>query len=116
MAKEAVKKSGATSEACCPKRAKLRPRATKGYVSLFKALGDETRLEMVALLAAAKGELCVCDIEVRFDLKQPTVSHHLRVLREAGLVRAQRRGTWVYYALEADVLDRVHEFRTLLSS
>jgi ArsR family transcriptional regulator len=64
----------------------------------FKALGDPVRLRLLSLIAArAGGEVCVCDLTGAFTLTGPTISHHLRVLREAGLVDCQRRGTWVYY-------------------
>ena len=66
---------------------------------LFRALGDETRLRMVALLA--HGELCVCHIEKALDLRQPNVSRQLGVLRSAGVVDARREGTWVYYSITA---------------
>ncbi|MDX5962028.1 metalloregulator ArsR/SmtB family transcription factor [Rhodococcus opacus] len=64
----------------------------------FKALGDPVRLRMLSLVAGHEGgQACVCDIAGSFDLTQPTISHHLKVLREAGLLDCQRRGTWVYY-------------------
>ena len=64
----------------------------------FKALGDPVRLRLLSLVAArAGGEVCVCELTDAFTLTGPTISHHLRVLREAGLVECERRGTWVYY-------------------
>jgi ArsR family transcriptional regulator len=66
-------------------------------VRLFKALGDETRMRIVALLA--HGDLCVCHVEAALSLSQPTASRHLAVLRTAGVVEARREGTWVYYGL-----------------
>jgi ArsR family transcriptional regulator, arsenate/arsenite/antimonite-responsive transcriptional repressor len=64
----------------------------------FKALGDPVRLRLLSLIAARAGdEICVCDLTAAFDVSGPTISHHLRVLREAGLIDCQRRGTWVYY-------------------
>ena len=64
----------------------------------FKALGDPVRLRLLSLIAArAGGEVCVCDLTDAFDVKGPTISHHLKVLREAGLIDCERRGTWVYY-------------------
>ena len=66
---------------------------------LFRALGDETRLRIVALLA--HGELCVCHVEKALGLSQPHVSRALGILRAAGLVEARREGTWVYYGLAA---------------
>jgi ArsR family transcriptional regulator len=64
----------------------------------FKALGDPVRLRLLSLIAArGGGEVCVCDLTDAFDVKGPTISHHLKVLREAGLIDCERRGTWVYY-------------------
>ena len=87
----------------------------KHYAELLKALADETRLSIIGLLAAAPGELCVCDIEAHVKhLSQPTISHHLKQLREAGLVTSERRGTWVYYALDMGAVGRLREFVALL--
>ncbi|GLY01958.1 MULTISPECIES: metalloregulator ArsR/SmtB family transcription factor [Actinoplanes] len=67
---------------------------------VFKALGDPVRLRLLSMIASAEGgEACVCDLGAVFSLTGPTISHHLRILREAGLVDASRRGTWVYYRL-----------------
>ena len=67
-------------------------------VVLFKALSDPIRLRLLSLIASHEGgEACVCDLTGPFDVSQPTISHHLKVLREAGLVGSERRGTWVYY-------------------
>lgn len=64
----------------------------------FKALGDPVRLQLLSQIASAsEGEACVCDLTPGFDLTGPTISHHLKVLREAGLIEGDRRGTWVYY-------------------
>jgi ArsR family transcriptional regulator len=64
----------------------------------FKALGDPVRLRLLSLIAArAGGEVCVCDLTDAFAVTGPTISHHLKVLREAGLIDSERRGTWVYY-------------------
>jgi len=65
---------------------------------MFKALGDPVRLQLLSRVAShAGGEACVCDLSVGLDLSQPTISHHLKVLRETGLLECERRGTWVYY-------------------
>ncbi len=64
----------------------------------FKALGDPVRLRLLSLIAARQGaEVCVCDLTDAFTVTGPTISHHLKVLREAGLIDCERRGTWVYY-------------------
>ncbi len=69
-------------------------------VAVFKALADATRLQIFSLIAARPEPICVCDIVPRFALRQPTISHHLKVLRDAGLVTLTRRGTWSYYAVD----------------
>jgi DNA-binding transcriptional ArsR family regulator len=75
--------------------------------ALFKALADPHRLTMLATLARAEDEVCVCDFTEALPLEQPTVSHHLKTLRDAGLVTWQRRGTWVYYRLAPDAHARI---------
>ena len=73
---------------------------------LLQALADPARLAIVRQLSA-EGGTCACDLTVCIDLAQPTVSHHLKVLREAGLVRADRRGTWIYYSLAPEAIARL---------
>src|SRR5919204_1855604 len=70
----------------------------------FRALADPTRVAIVNRLSGAD-ELCVCDLTAAFDLSQPTISHHLKILREAGLVESSRRGTWAYYRLVPEAVD-----------
>ena len=75
---------------------------------VFKALGDPVRIRLVSLIGARQGgEGCVCDLTAAFDLTQPTISHHLKVLREAGIIDSERRGTWVYYRLVPAALARM---------
>jgi ArsR family transcriptional regulator, arsenate/arsenite/antimonite-responsive transcriptional repressor len=75
---------------------------------VFKALGDPVRLRLVSLIGAHQGgEVCVCDLTAAFDLTQPTISHHLKVLREARIIDSERRGTWVYYRLVPVALERI---------
>ncbi|HKS50314.1 MAG TPA: metalloregulator ArsR/SmtB family transcription factor [Pseudonocardiaceae bacterium] len=72
---------------------------------LFKALGDPVRLRLLSLIASHDGgQACVCDLTGVFDLTGPTISHHLKVLRETGLISGERRGTWVYYRVHPQVL------------
>jgi ArsR family transcriptional regulator len=80
---------------------------------MFKALGHPVRLQIVELLSRFAGQACVCDVEDQFDLSQPTISHHLKILREAGLVVAEQRGLWVYYHLRPAALESL---RLLLHS
>jgi len=75
---------------------------------LFKALGDPARLRLLSLIACHEGgEACVCELTDAFDLSAPTISHHLRVLRESGLITSERRGTWIYYRTSPQVIARV---------
>jgi len=72
---------------------------------VFKALGDPVRLRLFSLIAShAEGEACVCDLTGEFDVSQPTISHHLKVLREAGLLTSERRASWVYYRVAPEAL------------
>jgi ArsR family transcriptional regulator len=76
----------------------------------LKALADPARLRLMSLIASHDGtEACVCDVSVGLGLSQPTISHHLKVLRTAGLVTAQRRGSWVYYRVVSDALQQLSQ-------
>ncbi|MFD9000740.1 ArsR/SmtB family transcription factor [Streptomyces sp. NPDC059582] len=78
---------------------------------LFKALGDPVRLRLLSMIASRQGgEVCVCDLTPAFDLSQPTISHHLKLLRQTGLIDCERRGTWVYYWALPATLDRLAAF------
>jgi ArsR family transcriptional regulator len=86
--------------ACCTPltEAVLSAEQAHDLAAAFKALGDPVRLRLLSQIATAEtGEACVCDLTAGFDLTGPTISHHLKVLREAGLIDCERRGTWVYY-------------------
>lgn len=81
-------------------------------VTLHRALGDATRFEIFRLIAAQSGPVCVCDVVDRFDLTQPTISHHLKVLRQAGIADSERQGLWAYYYV---VPEAIEEFQSWLS-
>lgn len=92
---------------CCPPATVI----TKGFepaAALVKAIADPYRLAMLATLAASADEVCVCDFTDALPLNQPTISHHLRILREAKLVTSERRGTWVYYRIAPDAQSRIN--------
>src|SRR4051794_820148 len=101
MSKQELPLVATKDAACCPPlaAAPLSEQAASDLAPMFKALGDPVRLRLMSLIASAGPEACVCDLSGAFDLTQPTISHHLRVLREAGLVDSERRGTWVYYRI-----------------
>ncbi len=89
----------ARPEGCCPLRS-IEPleRIRRGrLVGVFKALADPTRLEILRLVSAQSGATCVCDIVEHFELSQPTISHHLKVLRDAGLLTSVKLGIWSFH-------------------
>ncbi|HEY0068850.1 MAG TPA: metalloregulator ArsR/SmtB family transcription factor [Chloroflexia bacterium] len=79
-------------------------------VKLLSAMSDPTRLRIVEMLSGTCDSICVCDITTQFDLGQPTISHHLKVLRDAGLVTWEKRGLWVYYSLNRPVFEEVASY------
>lgn len=91
---------------CCPP-AQIPRFDLAAEAELFKALADPHRLTILAALSRAEDDVCVCDFTDALPLNQPAVSHHLRVLREAGLIAGERRGTWVYYRLAPNALARI---------
>jgi ArsR family transcriptional regulator, arsenate/arsenite/antimonite-responsive transcriptional repressor len=98
---------------CCGPDVPVMPAAAAAdLAAVFKALSDPTRVSIVNRLAGAT-EVCVCDLTAAFDLAQPTISHHLRLLRDAGLVEAERRGTWAYYRLVPEAIERLQAVFTL---
>ena len=80
-----------------------------GQARLLKALADPTRLRILSLLSRYEGEVCVFEIVESFTLEQPTISHHLRILRDAGLVDCRKKGLWAYYYVRRDALNRAQE-------
>ena len=109
------------ADGCCAPAAAagsaLRPEAAARYAAVLKALADPNRLRMLSLIAAqsAAEPLCVCEIEGEFGLSQPTISHHLKVLRGAGLVTVTKRGLWHYYAPRPEGLAPVHQALAVLT-
>lgn len=102
-----------TAEACNPApriREPLTADAAVELAAVFKALSDPVRLRLLSSIASRAGqEACVCDLSEGIDLTQPTISHHLKVLRSAGLLTSERRASWVYYRVVPEVLARVSQ-------
>ena len=98
-------------EGCCRPRAiaPLPGQMQKRLVATFKALSDPTRLELFRLVSAQPQAVCVCDLVDHFDLSQPTISHHLKVLREAGLLRMKKTGIWAFYEPQDNATERLRE-------
>ncbi|MCO5223402.1 MAG: metalloregulator ArsR/SmtB family transcription factor [Thermomicrobiales bacterium] len=76
-------------------------------VARFKALADPTRFAIFRLVAAQQEPICACDVVARFDLSQPTISHHMKILHDAGLITVERRGVWAYYAVVPEAVEFV---------
>ncbi|MYT19231.1 metalloregulator ArsR/SmtB family transcription factor [Streptomyces sp. SID7760] len=98
------------ADGCCGRlgSAPLDEDQAADLAKVFKALGDPVRLRLLSMIASrAGGEVCVCELTPAFELSQPTISHHLKLLRQAGLVDSERRGTWVYYRVLPAALERL---------
>jgi ArsR family transcriptional regulator, arsenate/arsenite/antimonite-responsive transcriptional repressor len=95
-------------DACCTQVTSgvLDAHSAEQLARRFKALGDPTRVRLLSLIAAADGgEACICELTAPVALAQPTVSHHMKLLVDAGLVTREQRGKWAYYAVEAEALE-----------
>ena len=107
MSKSVLELTPVETVACCAPLTKepLSTDAAERIAPLLKALADPVRLRLLSLVAShADGEACVCDLNDAFDLSQPTISHHLKVLHESGLLERNKRGVWVYYRVQPDAL------------
>jgi len=107
MSKSLVLLTPADTAACCPPLSAepLSAEQAAQVAPLLKALAEPVRLRLMSLVASHPGgEACVCDLNEAFDLSQPTISHHLKVLHEAGLLDREKRGVWVYYRARTEAL------------
>jgi ArsR family transcriptional regulator len=107
MSKSLVMLTPAETAACCPPLSAepLSQAQAERVAPLLKALADPVRLRLMSLVASRSGgEACVCDLTEAFDLSQPTISHHLKILYEAGLLDREKRGVWVYYRARTQAL------------
>jgi ArsR family transcriptional regulator, arsenate/arsenite/antimonite-responsive transcriptional repressor len=108
----APKQKRPPGEPCCepvvyPDTARLQ---AERIATVAKALGDPIRLQLVDVLRKHAGKVCVCELTPLFDVGQPTVSHHLKVLRDAGIVDSERRGLWAYYYVVPDSLKELSQW------
>jgi ArsR family transcriptional regulator len=107
MSKSLLELTPVEAVACCSPLTTepLSAQAAERIAPLVKALADPVRLRLLSLVAShAEGEACVCDLNDAFDLSQPTISHHLKVLHESGLLDRSKRGVWVYYRVQPEAL------------
>ena len=105
----APKQKRPAGEACCEPVVypDVQRANAERMAKVAKALGDPIRVQLVDVLRRHAGKVCVCELTPLFDVSQPTVSHHLKVLREAGLVGVERRGLWAYYYVNPDALEEI---------
>ncbi|MFC5950241.1 ArsR/SmtB family transcription factor [Pseudonocardia lutea] len=116
MSKQALPVADVSAPACCSPLTSepLDAHRAVELARVFKALGDPVRLRLLSLIASHEGgEACVCELTGVFDLKGPTISHHLKVLKEAGLITGDRRGTWIYYRVSPRTLRMLGDVLTL---
>ena len=107
MSKSVIELTPVETVACCSPlmHEPLSIDQAERIAPLLKALADPVRLRLLSLVAShAEGEACVCDLNEAFDLSQPTISHHLKVLHEVGLLDRAKRGVWVYYSIKGEAL------------
>ena len=107
MSKSLLELTPVQTVACCPPLVQepIGADQAERIAPLLKAIADPVRLRLLSLVAShAEGEACVCDLNDAFDLSQPTISHHLKVLHEVGLLDRSKRGVWVYYRAKPDAL------------
>jgi ArsR family transcriptional regulator len=110
MSKSLLELTPVQTTACCSPitREPLSAAQAEQVSTLLKALADPVRLRLMSLVMSHEnGEACVCDLNDAFDLSQPTISHHLKVLHDAGLLNRDKRGVWVYYTARADALTSI---------
>jgi len=105
----APKQKRPAGEPCCEPVAypEIVRETAERMAGVAKALGDPIRMQLVDVLRRHAGEVCVCELVPLFELSQPTVSHHLKVLRDAGIVGSERRGLWAYYYVNPDALEEL---------
>jgi len=105
--KLAPKTKRAKGEVCCEPLVlpDINPAQAADLAKLGKALSDPIRVQLVDVLRKNAGKVCVCELVALFDVSQPTISHHLKVLREAGIVKSEKQGLWVYYYVRPGALD-----------
>ena len=110
-----MKNDSLTCSPTCDLRGSLTERELETYIAMLKALAHPVRLRMVDLIHQHGSELCVCEVEHHFDLKQPTISHHLKILRDAEIIQSRQDGSWVRHSIEPGAFAQVQELMSTFS-
>jgi ArsR family transcriptional regulator len=102
---------------CCTAESLIRmgESAADNWAKIFKALGNPVRVQILDILSRHGGQVCVCDLESQFNLSQPTISHHMKVLRKAGLLTTEQRGQWIFYRVQDSMVQKLTSFLAGLS-
>jgi ArsR family transcriptional regulator, arsenate/arsenite/antimonite-responsive transcriptional repressor len=110
----APKQKRPVGEPCCKPLARpsVTPAEAQRLAATARALGDPIRVQLLDVLSTHAGKVCVCELTPLFDVSQPTVSHHLKVLRDAGLVGVERRGLWAYYYVMPETTKELNRWLT----
>ncbi len=95
---------------CCTPVTLMDDQQAEQFAALFKAMSHPARVRMLDIIRTANPEICVCDVEANFDLSQPTISHHLKILRDAGLIESEQRGLWVYHRVRPETFAIAQRF------
>ncbi len=104
--------SGSSTGGCCAPGlvTRMGTGIAESWAGIFKALGHPVRVQILDILSRLGGQVCVCDLEAQFDLSQPTISHHLKVLRQAGLLITEQRGQWIFYRVQPKIVEDLSNF------
>jgi ArsR family transcriptional regulator len=95
---------------CCTPATLMDDEQAERFANLFKAISHPVRVKMLDIIRASAAGICVCDVEANFDLSQPTISHHLKILRDAGLIESEQRGLWVYHRIRPETFASAQTF------
>jgi ArsR family transcriptional regulator, arsenate/arsenite/antimonite-responsive transcriptional repressor len=110
MSEQVIPLTQINDSCCTPVTSTMSEQEAERFATLFKAISHPVRVKMLDILNCADCEICVCDVEANFDLSQPTISHHLKILRDAGLIESEQRGLWVYHRIRPDTFATAQQF------
>lgn len=114
---ELREQTGDSSSVCDPDlRLRIDEAEAEEFAAAFKTLSNPVRLQIIDLISQGGGQICGCDIERHFDLTQPTISHHLKVLRDAGMITSEARGVWMMHRINSSMLTALQGLLMLVNN